>query len=142
MQRLYLTVHTCLLLISSAQAKLVEKGLLKMDVVTDASWEFRDEMGRRLEANVDNWLLRAPGANPGLLEMFRRRDRHLPYKTPVPWAGEFAGKYLLSAVQACRLSDDKRLRRHTQAFVDLLVASQAEDGYLGPWRRSRDVIPR
>jgi hypothetical protein len=140
MQRPSLTLLTCFLLISSAHAELAEKGPLKLDVVTDATWEFHGEVGRRLEANVNNWLLRAPGANPGLLEMFRRRDRHLPYKTPVPWAGEFAGKYLLSAVQACRLSDDQRLRPHTQTFVDLLVAGQAEDGYLGPWRKEERLL--
>ena len=46
------------------------------------------------------WLLPAPHANPGMLEMFRDRDRK-PCADMVPWAGEFAGKYLTRAVQIC-----------------------------------------
>lgn len=104
-----------------------------MNSVADGRWRFQGELGARIDGNVANWLLRMPGANPGILEMFHRRDRHLPYETPVPWAGEFAGKYLISAVQACRMSDDPRLKPFVQAFVDQLVACQAENGYLGPW---------
>ena len=51
------------------------------------------EMGRRVDAIVRNWILPAPGANPGMIEMMRLRDRTPPYEDPVPWAGEFVGKY-------------------------------------------------
>ena len=51
----------------------------------------------------------------------------------VPWAGEFAGKYLTHSVQTYRLTRDPKLRDHLQWFVDELVTLQAEDGYLGPW---------
>ena len=117
---------TCLL----AAAGAGEEGAMTMEGIRSAQWRFDGELGRRIDANVEQWLLRTPDVNPGLIEMFRRRDRHLPYATPVPWAGEFAGKYLISAVQALRMSDDARLRPQAQAFVDALVASQAEDGYL------------
>ena len=33
------------------------------------------EMGQRIQANLDNWLYPCPKVNPGLLEMFRMRDR-------------------------------------------------------------------
>ncbi len=46
----------------------------------------------------DQWPMIAPSANPAMLEMFRDRNR-LPYRDLVPWAGEFAGKHLTSAVQ-------------------------------------------
>lgn len=54
-------------------------------------------MGGRLEVNLNHWLLTAPVANPAMLQMFRYRDRQ-PRRALVPWAGEFSGKYLLSAV--------------------------------------------
>lgn len=54
------------------------------------------ELGTRLKAVTAQWLLPAPFANPRLLEMFRERDLDPPARQ-VPWAGEFAGKYLTSA---------------------------------------------
>lgn len=116
-----------------------EKGMPCLESIPDGRWHFDGELGARIDGNVENWLLRMPGANPGILEMFRRRNRHLPYAEPVPWAGEFAGKYLISAVQACRMSEDSRLAPFVQAFVDQLVACQAENGYLGPWPRDQEL---
>ena len=51
----------------------------------------------------------------------------------VPWAGEFAGKYLTGAVQVLRLTGNVELKAVLADFVADLVACQAEDGYLGPW---------
>lgn len=116
------------------------KGTQEMESVAHAQWRFGGEIGDRVDVNVENWLLRAPGANPGLIEMFHRRDRHWPYAEPVPWAGEFAGKYLIAAVQAVRMTDDPRVEPFVQDFVDALVASQAEDGYLGPWREDERLL--
>ena len=42
----------------------------------------------------------------------------------VPWAGEFAGKYLISGVQALRMSDDPNLRATLTNFVAHLIALQ------------------
>src|SRR5690349_17961310 len=58
-----------------------------------------------LQAVTRQWLLTAPDANPAMLEMFRDRDRQ-PLRSLEPWAGEFAGKYLLSAVQVFRVTHD------------------------------------
>lgn len=136
-------ILTCVLLLAApnqAAEAVATKGDLVMDVVANSQWRFGGEMGRRIDANVENWLLRVPGANPGIIEMFERRDRHLPYSTPVPWAGEFAGKYLIAAVQALRMTDDARLRPFLEGFVDALVATQAEDGYLGPWPKHERLL--
>ena len=92
-----------------------------------------------MAVNEDEWLLRAPSANPGMLEMFRLRDR-VPVPQLVPWAGEFAGKYLISASQALRLGGGERLRGHLEGFVAGLLAGQAEDGYLGPFPRGRRLL--
>jgi hypothetical protein len=70
-----------------------------------------------------------------MLEIFRDRDR-LPRRNLVPWAGEFAGKYLTSAVQVLRLTGDPGLRAGVAAFVEELISLQADDGYLGPWPRA------
>src|SRR5947207_4808050 len=80
----------------------------------------------------EQWLKVAPFSNPAMLEMFRDRDRR-PLREMVPWAGEFAGKYLTSALQVWRVTNDESLKKFIAAFVTRLVALQAEDGYLGPW---------
>ena len=105
----------------------------------DARFKFGGVIGERVEANIDNWLLRAPLANPGMLEMFRVRDRQ-PAPSLVPWAGEFAGKYLISCVQALRMSERADLRAHVEKFVADLIATQAEDGYLGPFPKHRRLM--
>lgn len=115
-------------------------GEVAMESVSYGRWRFEDALGERIDRNVENWLLRMPGANPGIVEMFRRRDRRLPYANPVPWAGEFAGKYLISAVQALRMSDDPRLKPFVRDFVNQLVASQAENGYLGPFPKDQQLL--
>ena len=90
-------------------------------------------LAARLDGIIRNWLIPAPDANPAMLEMMRLRDRKPPYQDPVPWAGEFVGKYLTSCVLACRLSDDQALRDVTARVMRELIQTQAEDGYLGPF---------
>ena len=53
-------------------------------------------MGNYLSSITEQWLLVAPKANPSMLEIFRDRDVS-PLREMVPWAGEFAGKYLTGA---------------------------------------------
>ena len=90
-------------------------------------------IGARLDGIVHNWLIPAPDANPGMLEMMRLRDRKPPYEDPVPWAGEFVGKYLTSCVRTSRMSNDPELRAVTMRVMKDLIATQAQDGYLGPF---------
>lgn len=107
----------------------------------DARWTLDGELGRRLRANEEHWLLVAPDANPAMLQLFRDRDRR-PVRDLLPWSGEFAGKYLTSAALALRLAGDERgergerLRRHLERFVRALLAAQDEDGYLGVFPRA------
>jgi len=74
-----------------------------------------------------------------MLEMFRARDR-MPEPRIVPWAGEFVGKYLISAIQACRMCGDKELEPFVSRVVDELISTQAEDGYLGPFARKDRLL--
>ncbi len=89
-------------------------------------------LGLRINNIAANWLVQAPVANPGMLSMFKVRDR-LPTPDIMPWAGEFAGKYLISVVQALSVTQDHQLRRTAQQFVKALIANQDADGYLGPF---------
>jgi hypothetical protein len=98
-------------------------------------------VGRYLEAVSEHWLKTVPLANPGILEMFRDRDRRPPRRL-VPWAGEFPGKYLTAAVQNLRVTGDSGLRAVLSRFVADLVALQDEDGYLGPWPRDCHLTNR
>jgi DUF1680 family protein len=117
------------------------KALPILDRARDAQFDFRGVIGKRIRASQQNWLLTAPDANPMMLQMFRDRDRH-PVRDLVPWAGEFAGKYLISAVQGYRLTRDQRLQEHVDRFVWELIDTQAEDGYLGAFPRSYRLTGR
>jgi len=88
-----------------------------------------------LHAVTEQWLLVAPRANPAMLDIFADRDRK-PHRNMVPWAGEFAGKYLTSGVQVLRLTGDEKLKKYLATFVRELIEKQAGDGYLGPWPQS------
>ncbi len=103
-----------------------------METVRGASFNMGGEIGRRLAAVTEQWVLPAPAANPGMLAMFRERDR-LPLRNMVPWAGEFAGKYLTHASQIFSLTRDPRLKAHLQAFVGEFISCIDDDGYIGPW---------
>ena len=98
----------------------------------DTRYAFTGYLKGYLDGVTEQWLKVAPGSNPAMIEMFRDRDR-LPRRDMAPWAGEFAGKYLTSAVQILRLTGDPGLRDTIESFVDQLLPLQAEDGYLGPW---------
>ncbi len=116
-----------------------ELGKLVFHQPTDIRLQFGGPMGERIQANLENWLLTAPDANPGMIEMFRIRDRK-PKPELVPWAGEFVGKYLISAIQAMRMTDDPRLPILLKRVVAGLVATQADDGYLGPFCKEERLL--
>ncbi|MBN1341431.1 MAG: glycoside hydrolase family 127 protein [Phycisphaerae bacterium] len=145
MKRLEPSSLCVLSLVSACLAAPVERkagktmGEFACDEIRGARFTFTGPMGQRISANLDNWLLIAPRANPGMLEMFRVRDRK-PVPKLVPWAGEFAGKYLISAVQTRRMLDDPRLDAHLRSFIAELIATQAEDGYLGPFRKQERLL--
>lgn len=88
-------------------------------------------MGERFDANHKQWMLTAPYANPGMLEMYaRRNDKH---QIIVKWYGEFTGKYLTSAALCYSMNRDEQLRATIDYVVDYLAQVQDKDGYLGVW---------
>ncbi len=124
----------CVATTSGLAATSPEAGQMCLESLPSAHFQFVGPVGERVQANVDHWLLCAPQSNPGMLEMFRVRDRQ-PTPQLVPWAGEFIGKYLLSAVAALRMTDDPRLRSQVSNVVASFIATQSADGYLGPFPR-------
>ena len=133
------TVFTALWLGAAALAAAGSSPRLIFESIPAAQFKFAGPVGGRVEANIENWLLRAPQSNPGMIEMFRVRDRK-PVPQLVPWAGEFVGKYLISAVQALRMSDDPRLQQQVSNVVAGFIATQAEDGYLGPFPKNERLL--
>ncbi len=126
---------------AAAPGPVPDRGALAADAVAGARFRFGGALGERIDANVRNWLLTAPEANPGMLAMFRMRDR-TPVPDLVPWAGEFVGKYLISAVQALAMTGDPALRECVEGVVRAFIATQAEDGYLGPFRKEERLLGR
>jgi hypothetical protein len=105
-----------------------------LDPPTDLQLSLHGWIGDRVRANEANWLIPAPATNPGMLEMFvHRNDAHIQGLTEgaVPWAGEFAGKYLLSGVQSLRLTGSVALADVLRDFVLKLISTQGSDGSLG-----------
>ena len=107
----------------------------KCSRVPGTRFQFDGFLKRYLTGVTEQWLKVAPLSNPAMLEMFRDRDR-LPRRDMVPWAGEFAGKYLTSAVQVGRVYPDAELKKFVGNFVARLIACQDTDGYLGPWPKA------
>src|SRR5262245_54630586 len=68
-------------------------------------FQMRGRVQQYLSGVTSQWLKVAPSSNPAMIEMFRDRDRH-PLRDLVPWAGEFAGKYLVSAAQVWRVTGE------------------------------------
>lgn len=132
-----------LILAASAQAQPTppDRYAVKpvMEVASKAQFEFQGEVGKRIQRNIENWILPAPEANPAMLQILRDRDRS-PRRDLVPWAGEFAGKYLISAVQAHRLTQNMELAEELGYYVMDLIATQDADGYYGPFPRDARMI--
>ena len=103
-----------------------------------AKLRFDGPVGDYLKGIREQWLLVAPKANPAMLEMFRDRDAS-PLRQMVPWAGEFAGKYLTGAVQILRATGDSALKKWLSTFVPILIRLQDKDGYLGPWPKAHHL---
>lgn len=129
----FVALALCLLCVSIGRCVAgAEPAELALDSDPHARYEFGGVVGERIKSNTTGWLTRAPAANPGLLAMFQLRDR-LPRPQLVPWAGEFVGKYLLSAIPALRMDSDPRLALTVKSVVAEVIAAQADDGYLGPF---------
>lgn len=135
---LTLLLASCTVAVASATVLPEYDNRPEKDIVTNC--RFGGEVGKRIDAVVNNWVLTAWDANPMMTEMLRLRDRKPPYEMPVPWAGEFVGKHLTAAVALSRLCDDPRLEVMTAALVDELADCQDPNGYLGPFAKADQLM--
>ncbi len=146
-------VLACALLLALANPGLAEKRSRQMQQMKRrpdleraraVEFKFGGTVGERIAANQKNWLMTAPSSNPQMLQMFRDRERNYTVATAPDgllwWSGEFAGKYLTSAVECYRLTRDKSLRKHLEGFVKELIATQDSDGYMGPFPKSIRMV--
>ena len=69
----------------------------KCSRIPQTTYIFGGHLADYLTGVTEQWLKAAPLANPAMLEIFRDRDRQ-PLRDMVPWAGEFAGKYLMRRI--------------------------------------------
>ncbi len=106
---------------------------------SEGSFDFRGFVGGRINANLDNWLLTVPIANPAMIQIFRDQERKPP-RDLVPWAGEFVGKYLISAIQGWHMTEDVRLKVLIDRVIQELIDAQLPNGYLGPFPTETRLI--
>lgn len=88
-------------------------------------------MGERFSRDLEQWLTVAPYANPGMVEMYFRRNA--PHPDIQRWYGEFSGKYLTGAALNYAMCPDPRLKVAADYVTDCLSRAQDADGYLGVW---------
>jgi DUF1680 family protein len=82
-------------------------------------------LNKRLDANLIERLLNID--EKGILECYYNR----PGKQT--WIGEYPGKYLHAAARVWQYSKDAALKTQMDRIVDILIACQNEDGYLGTY---------
>lgn len=86
---------------------------------------FGGYLNERLNANLTQRLLQID--EPGILECYYNR----PGKQT--WVGEYVGKYLHAASRVWRSTKNSQLKAQMDRIVDILIACQNEDGYLGTY---------
>ena len=102
---------------------------------------FGGRIGERIRANETHWFKSVPSRVPRMVRVFAERKAGQPQAT-LPWTGEYVGKYLVSAIQTLRLTGDPGLRAVVAGVVRDLVATQGDDGYLGPFGPNDRMIQR
>ncbi len=119
--------------------RVVGEVKLPLSSARDAEFDLHGYLRTRIDNAIDEFLISTPSTSPAILQVLRDRDK-TPMREPlVPWAGEFAGKYLTSAQLTWRLTRDEELKNVVDRFVKDLIACQQEDGYLGPFPKSSRI---
>ncbi len=104
-----------------------------LTTATDASFDLNGYLRGRIDRTIANYYISTPETSPAILQVLRDRDRK-PVRDPLmPWAGEFAGKYLTGAELSWRLTRNEDLKKVIDQFAKDLIACQGENGYLGPF---------
>ncbi|MBR5760324.1 MAG: glycoside hydrolase family 127 protein [Thermoguttaceae bacterium] len=138
---LRLALFLLFLLPTVALAQKVDVLPQKLASFPDLRADYQGEIGTRMDAVVQNWVLRAPKANPAMLSVLQLRERQ-PKSSGyyVPWVGEFVGKYLENAILFLQTRDDPELQATVRATIRALIASQDKDGYLGAYSKDERLV--
>jgi hypothetical protein len=130
------TLACCILLLSGAGARaaVADKAFQRFQRPANIEYDLGGPIGERLKVNLENWELRAPLANPAILQMFRDRENK-PDRKLLPWSGEFIGKFLCAALLNHRIQRDPRQKRSIDRLIHEFISTQGPDGYLGPFDR-------
>lgn len=111
------------------------RGQVELRPAENVTFNLSGYLRTRVDKSIQRYFLVTPESSPAILQVLRDRDRSPKRKPLMPWAGEFAGKYLTGAVMTWRLTHDMELKKTIDAFVRELIACQEPDGYLGPFSR-------
>lgn len=116
-----------------SQTKVAYKQNLTFYPATNTSYVLDGYLSKRINQSIQNYFLETPESSPAILQILRDRDK-LPVRKPLmPWAGEFAGKYLTGAELVYRLTHNAELKKTIDKFVRDLISCQESNGYLGPF---------
>ena len=120
----------------TAQEKVDIKQASALRTAANASFDLDGYFRKRIDKSIYRYFLETPESSPAILQVLRDRDR-LPIRKPlVPWAGEFAGKYLTGAELVWRVTHNAELKKAIDSFVRNLISCQDRDGYLGPFSKN------
>ena len=114
---------------------------LTLSPVKNVSYKLEGYLSKRIDKSIHHYFLETPEANPAMLQVMRDRNR-LPARNLVPWAGEFAGKYLTGAELIWRVTHEPALKQTIDTFVRDLIQCQDADGYLGPFPKDMHLTAR
>lgn len=134
---LFISALMIVLVIKNNELKAQEKVEIKQYSLFNPgakrTFELDGYLRKRIDKSIQNYFLVTPESSPAILQVLRDRDR-VPLRKPLmPWAGEFAGKYLTGAELVWRLTHDAKLKVTIDSFVRNLISCQDSDGYLGPF---------
>ena len=113
----------------SVKGDVANKAQPMLETPANLEFDLQGFVGDRLRANLNQWELRAPLANPAMIQMFRDRDRK-PGRNLLPWSGEFVGKYLCAAILSYRILKDDRERENLAQIVNALIATRGRTAIL------------
>ncbi|MCX7013960.1 MAG: glycoside hydrolase family 127 protein [Candidatus Sumerlaeota bacterium] len=109
------------------------------------AWRFEGFLGGRVDRAIDSRIaseFARREIHPELVEAFRARvdDRLRPGGGM--WQGEFWGKWILSAVAACRYRGDENLKAFIARSAADILATQDPDGYIGTYHDPSFIMNR
>ncbi|MDD2797143.1 MAG: glycoside hydrolase family 127 protein [Bacteroidales bacterium] len=104
--------------------------------LTSCEWRFSGHIGDYVDRianqrilNLENWNTIYPETE----DAFRLREDDHNYPKNGEWRGEFWGKYMLSAIAACRYYHSDELKSRIAVAVKGLLSTQEANGYIGTY---------